>query len=395
MKSSPRPPRVVVIGAGIVGASIAFHLSQRPVRLTVLDRAEPGSGASGHSFAWINASAGKEPTAYHDLNRRAVDMWDRFARRLAKAPACHPVERKATRWVPADVGLVWGGELRWARTPGEAEALRAAVAVLGRRGHDSRLLSEAECRALEPGLRLGRFALGAYSPNDGQVDPGRVIRACLGQVQARGGAVQERTRAVGFRLDPATGRVSAVQTDAGELACDRVVLAAGLGTTELAGRLGIPVPQQRSPGVVVRTEPQPPLFKTLAVLNVPGPDRERPGIHICQRADGTVIIGEGSQERLSSDDSQGHAEALLSGAKRHLPALAAARAVRVPVGYRPMPADGYPVVGWSRAVPNVYVALMHSGVTLAPLVGEWGTLEIMDGADLDLLAPYRLERFSR
>ena len=377
MGSSPPPPRVIVIGAGIVGAAIAFHLSQRPVRLTVLDRTEPGSGASGHSFAWLNASAGKEPASYHDLNRRAVDMWDRFARRLA-----------------ADVGLVWGGELRWARTPGEAEELCAAVAVLRRRGHDSRLLDEAECSALEPGLRLGRFALGAYSPNDGQVDPVRVIRACLERVRARGGSVRAQTRAVGFQLDPATGLVSAVQTDAGELPCDRVVLAAGVDATGLAGRLGIPLPQQRSPGVVVRTGPQPPLFKTLAVLNVPG-DGERPGIHICQRADGTVIIGEGSQERPASDDSPAHAEALLSGVTHHLPALAAARAVRVPVGYRPMPADGYPVLGWSRAVPNVYVALMHSGVTLAPLVGEWGALEIVDGADLELLAPYRLERFSR
>ena len=65
----------------------------------------------------------------------------------------------------------------------------------------------------------------------------------------------------------------------------------------------------------------------------------------------------------------------------------------VPVGYRPMPLDGYPVLGLSRTVPNVYLAVTHSGVTLAPLVGEYTAIEILDGVSVDLLAPYRVERF--
>ena len=60
-----------------------------------------------------------------------------------------------------------------------------------------------------------------------------------------------------------------------------------------------------------------------------------------------------------------------------------------------MPIDGLPVLGFTRAVPNLYVALMHSGVTLAPLVGELATLEILDGARVDLLEHYRPERFVR
>lgn len=379
MKSYPHNPRIVVIGAGIIGASIAFHLSQRPVQLTVLDQAEPGSGASSHSFAWINASAGKEPAAYHDLNRRSVDMWERFARRLQ-----------------ADVGLRWGGELRWATTPSAAEELSEAVAILQQRGHNSRLLSKAECYVLEPGLQLDRFVLGALSPNDGQVEPARVIQACLQHVQARGGAVQAQTTVTGFRLEQQTNggsRVTAVQTAKGEMLCDLVVLAAGLDTTPLAGLLDIHLPQQKSPGVVVRTDLQPLLFRTLAVLNAAAPDADHPGIHICQRTDGTVMIGEGSQERMASDDSQEHAEALLARAKQYLPALAGARAIPVPVGYRPLPLDGYPVIGFSQAVPNVYLVVMHSGVTLAPLVGELGAIEILDGTRVELFDPYRVERF--
>ena len=104
-------------------------------------------------------------------------MWDRFARSLA-----------------VDVGLRWGGELRWAATPAEAEELRAAVAVLQQRGHHSRLLNEAECQALEPGLRLDRFVLGALSPNDAQVDPARVIRACLGRCEPEAERSKRTTR---------------------------------------------------------------------------------------------------------------------------------------------------------------------------------------------------------
>jgi glycine/D-amino acid oxidase-like deaminating enzyme len=105
------------------------------------------------------------------------------------------------------------------------------------------------------------------------------------------------------------------------------------------------------------------------------------------------MIGEGSQERMASDDSQEHTAELLLRAKQYLPALTGARAIPVSVGYRPMPLDGYPVIGFSQAVPNVYLAVMHSGVTLAPLVGELGAIEIVDGVNVALLAPYRLERF--
>jgi len=109
--------------------------------------------------------------------------------------------------------------------------------------------------------------------------------------------------------------------------------------------------------------------------------------------DGTLMLGEGTQESLSRDDSQAHAEALLARATHYLPALKGSRAVPVPVGYRPMPRDGFPVLGFPEPVPNLYIALMHSGVTLAPLVGELAAMEIVDGARVQLLEAYRPERF--
>ena len=65
----------------------------------------------------------------------------------------------------------------------------------------------------------------------------------------------------------------------------------------------------------------------------------------------------------------------------------------MPVGYRPMPIDGFPVLGFSPKAPNVYLALTHSGVTLAPLIAQLATMEIVDKARVDQLSDYRPERF--
>ena len=62
-------------------------------------------------------------------------------------------------------------------------------------------------------------------------------------------------------------------------------------------------------------------------------------------------------------------------------------------GRRPIPEDGHPVLGFAASVPNLYFAAMHSGVSLAALVGEFAAVEILDGARIDLFEPYRVERF--
>ena len=189
------------------------------------------------------------------------------------------------------------------------------------------------------------------------------------------------------------GKIEAVKTPSGEISCDAVVLANGTATTALAATAGVHIPQQNSPGVVIRTDPQPPILQNVSALHLPPIDEDRHEIHLRQSADGTFAIGQGSQESVDRDDSQAHADSLLSRAIHYLPALAGARAIPKPVGYRPMPIDGLPVLGFCEAVPNLYVALMHSGVTLAPLVGELATLEIVDGARVEMLDPYRPERF--
>ena len=366
---------VIVVGAGIVGASIAYHLSRRKdVAVTVLERDELCAGASGHSFAWLN-SFGKDPVSYHHFNRRSMDIWDRFARRLGM-----------------DLDLHWGGELRWEREPERVEALRQRIVQLQAWGYPTRIISSDELRELEPGLSPGSVEIASFSEIDGRVDPFKVIEACLQRACEAGAAVHTHTPVNELRLDE-RGKVEAVNTPSGEIGCDVVILASGTDTTELAATADVHIPQQHSPGVVIRTDPQPPILQNVSVLHLPPIDENRHEIHLRQSADGTLAIGQGSQESVDRDDSQEHADDLLSRAVHYLPALAGAQAIPTPVGYRPMPIDELPVIGFCEAAPNLYIALMHSGVTLAPLVGELTTVEIVDGARVEMLAPYRPERF--
>ncbi len=373
--SNAKKLRIVVVGAGIVGASIAYHLSRRKdVALTVLERDEPCAGASGHSFAWLN-SFGKDPVSYHHFNRRSMDIWDRFARRLG-----------------GDLDLHWGGELRWESTPERAEALRQRIKQLQAWGYPIRIISIDELCELEPSLSPGPVTTASFSEVDGRVDPFKVIEACLQRARESGTVVHTHTPVTELCLDR-RGKVEAINTPTGEISCDVVVLANGTSVTELAATARVYIPQQNSPGIVIRTNPQPPILHNVSVLHLPPIDEERHEIHLRQSTDGTLAIGQGSQESVDQDDSQEHADALLSRALHYLPTLAGARAIPTPVGYRPMPIDELPVIGFCAAVPNLYIAVMHSGITLAPLVGELATVEIIDEARVEMLAPYRPERF--
>jgi glycine/D-amino acid oxidase-like deaminating enzyme len=366
--------KVVVIGAGIVGAAIAYNLSLRPsVAVTVLEAGAAAGGASGHSFAWTNAFS-KQPRHYHDLNRRSMDMWHGFVSRLGVPEA-----------FSCDGNLVLENDEQ------RASALRAQVGELQGWGYPSRLIEADELAALEPALAEHRFAAVCYLPHEGHVDVAPVVRACLERARAVGASIRENAGPASVRMKG--DRVIGIDSRDGSIPADVVVVAAGTETPSIAAATGITIPQEVSPGIVIRTDPRPRLLQTVSLVHLPAIDEQRPEIHLRQLPDGTLQMGQGTQESLDGDDSQAHAADLLARATHYFPALHGARAIRQPVGYRPMTADGRPVLGFAQSAPGLYVAMMHSGVTLAPLAGELAALEIAEGVTVDMLAPYRLERF--
>ena len=381
MVISQKPRKVAVIGVGILGATIAWRLARRGVHVALIDRGQPGHGASSHSFAWINAGA-KEPIGYHNLNRRSLEMWPRFAAALGD------------HGDPASVGLRWGGKVSWESNPVAAEGLVARARQLQSWGYPTRLIDARELKRLEPALDVGPVTAAEYTPNEGQVEPQMVVDACLRRLREMGCEICTDTEVFGFERYH-DGRVHGLVTASGLRDADAVIIAAGTGTTSLAALAGVNVPQAESPGVVIRTNPLPPLLHNVPVLYAPALGDGRREIHIRQCADGRLMIGEGDQESLAEDDTQAHANDLLARARRYLPGIDSADAVPVPVGWRPMPLDGYPVMGFALGAANLYVALTHSGVTLAPALSQLAAQEICDGTSADaVLGPYRPQRFA-
>lgn len=370
-------PHVVIVGAGIVGASIAFQLARRGAALTILDAGRPGRAVSSASMAWLNA-ADKKPRPYAELSRRSLDSWDRLAAQLG-----------------GDVGLTWGGELRWASTEKGAEALAARTRAHQAAGYPIRLIDPRELERLEPALTPGEVTAVSFAEVEGHVDAVRVVDTSLAWASEHGARVRDHTPVGGLRLTPAGDgrrRVEAVDAGGEQIPCDFVVLAAGLGAPELAAQAGLELPLKNSFGAVVVTEPMPRLFQHAAVVQTARDLDVR--VSLRQLSDGAVMLhglgtGEGSLGSTEAELAQ-----VRETAARFVPSLQGARVAEVRRDGRPVPRDGMPVLGFARAVPNLYLAVMHNAISLAPVVGELAAIEILDGVEVDLLAPYRIERFS-
>jgi glycine/D-amino acid oxidase-like deaminating enzyme len=224
-----------------------------------------------------------------------------------------------------------------------------------------------------------------FAPNDGQVEPPLVLRACRDVLEE-----------AGCRFLPGRARVhlddDGVRVEVGEevLRPRTTVLAAGAEAVQVAAAVGLEVPTVSSPGMLVQTRPLPPL--TDRVVYVPG--GPGPPVHLRQRADGSVLVGERTQETVAADPGLHHARVLLAQAARCFPVLAGVPVERWWLAWRAMPADRLPIVGPLPWLDSLYLAVSHSGVTLAPVLGRLVATEVADQRADGLLAPFRPGRFA-
>lgn len=355
-------PHVIVVGAGIIGASIAWHLARRGAAVTVLDAGEPGGVATAASFAWINASWGN-PEPYVRLRMAAMEGWRRLDAALP------------------DLAVAWGGGLLWDLPEPELRAFAAGHAALG---YDIRLVDGPEAARLEPALAAPP-ALAVHTSGDAAVEPVAAARALVAAAEAAGAAVRLDAAVTGL-VYADRGACGAVLADGTRLPADAVVVAAGVATPGLVATAGAELPLFDPPGLLIRTTPLPKLLNGLVIS---------PAVHVRQRADGRLLAGAdfgggdpGTNSATAANRVFGDLRALL---RPHTPLVLDG----VTVGRRPTPADGFPAVGGIPDMPGLFVAVMHSGVTLAPAVGAFLADEILDGAREPLLAPYRPERFVR
>ena len=371
-------PHIVVVGAGILGASIAFHLALRGTQVTIVDAADPGQGTTRISFAWLNAF-GKDPFHYHDLNRRSMEMWARFARRIG-----------------AESAITWGGELKWATTEAEAEALTQRVKTVQAWGYPTRMVDAEDMHQLEPNLHVEQMTAAAYTDIEGHVNTWQVIHACMAALGDLGVELCTRTVVTDLVLKGEAGRsvIEAVQIGDSAIPCDGVVLAGGADMPQLTSMAGLDIPVYHTFGATILTEPLAPLFQTVAVLHPARDTKEC--VNFRQFKDGTVMVQGGSTDHPEGGDrgrTDDEIAQIMRDATLFLPALEGVKIKTVQRGRRPIPQDGHPILGFVDAVSNLYLATTHSGVTLAPIIGEMAAMEILDETEVELFKPYRPARF--
>lgn len=369
----PRPPHVVVVGGGILGASTAAHLIRAGARVTLLAAATFADGASGRSLSWLNSS-GERSRDYHYLRLLGLDRYRTWSAR-------HPDSSRFLRF---------DGALKWAR-PGQS--LRETFDRERSRGYDALWLDREAVAARLPDVRSEAIPdEGAiFNPGEGWVDLPHLIRGLVAEAVAGGARILEHTGSVDVVVDDA--RVRGVRlADGQRIDADRVVLATGAGAPGQLAALGIAVPDATVPACIVVTEPLPTPVRT--VLNTPR-------VAVRPMPDGGVSLDAGWAERSIVVGADGTLAApaetidgLLAEAAEVLAGQPSLTVRRIGVGPKPIPGDGEPVVGAVGAVPGLSVLFTHSGATLGLILGELVAEELVTGNPSPVLTPYRIERFS-
>ncbi|SDT21954.1 FAD-binding oxidoreductase [Jiangella sp. DSM 45060] len=332
---------VVVVGAGIVGASVAYHAARAGAAVTLVDSGRPGGWVTADSFAWIGSSGVRTGPAAA-LRMTATEEYRRLEAELPGLP------------------VTWSGSLSWGTTDAAPEA-----------GPGQEIVDAATVSRLEPALRRPP-EWAVWAPGDGAVDPVGVVERLVAGARDHGATVRTDTPVTGVRRD-AAGRVAGVETTAGPVAGTTVVLAAGVATAALAAPLGVRVPVEPAPATLFRFRAPAGLVRT--VVNTQDFDLRQVA------ADRLVAAADSPERTLAAVRStfRGSGDVELLSAR---------------VRQRPMPADGEPIVGPVAGVPGLYVAVLHAAVTLGPAVGRLVARELAGGAAVEpMLAGCRLDRF--
>jgi len=366
----PEQGDVVIVGAGLIGLSIAFELAQRGATVRVYDRGEPGRAAS-----WAGAGM-LAPYTERITNAAFLGF---CASSLTEYPAF--VERIfAASGVDANLHL--NGVLYAAFSEMELARLREHADSLNARGVECKMLDRRGALLLEPWLGA-RLVGGLLKRAEGHVDNRRLGRALVAACEASGVAI-ERNAHLWVECDPR--RVLGVGSDRGFIAAGAVVNACGAWASQLAG-----VPQSCVPPVV-------PVKGQMVALAAPAGLVRRatwvPNAYLVPRDDGRLLIG--ATVEPGAPDERVTAAAineLLAAAIAAAPALGGFTPIESWTGLRPGTPDGLPVLG-QTAIDGYFLATGHyrNGILLAPATAR-SIADAIEKSDSAELAPFSTARF--
>jgi glycine oxidase len=367
-----RTSDVIVVGGGVVGASVAYHLAREGLGVTLFERGELASQASGAAagmLAPICESPGEGP--FFDLALRSLERFPKLVPELRELSGIDP------QYHPS-------GVLKCAFSSREAEHLRCQAARLGTFGCD--WLTADAARDREP--HLSPAALGAlWSPREGHVYSPSMTRAYAYAAARLGARLELGSPVLGLIRDG--DRVLGVTTQQGEWGAAHVVLCAGAWTRFCVEWVGEMLPMEPVRGQILALDtPQPPLGSIVWSEDA----------YLVPKANGSVVVG-ATEERVGFDcrTTAAGVASLLAGARRLMPPLEHSAFRHAWAGLRPDTPDHLPAIGPVSGVDGLCIAAGHyrNGVLLSPVTGEiiagWIARDELD----PIAAPFAADRLLR
>ncbi|WP_181764539.1 NAD(P)/FAD-dependent oxidoreductase [Streptomyces albidus (ex Kaewkla and Franco 2022)] len=367
--------KVIVIGAGVLGVSVARHLALAGEEVLLLDQGDAGTGTTATTFAWVNSYRRLAPD-YHRLGLAGMEEHARVAEQLRGVPSYFP-----------------SGALQWADSSSE-QWLASNVERLQSVGYAARWVTSEEATRIAGDVRIPATITSiAHFPHEGYVLPDLFVSNLWADAEQHG-AKSAIDKVVA--IDDRPGGVSV--TLAGGEVCtgDRVVLAAGRWTERLAAQVGIDVPMvtdfgRGSQTVGLLGYAKSPELDLHCVIHSPGLNlRPAAGGHtVLQALDLNAEVDPVDPPSADGDIAKTITQrftALLADPSR-------APEIDLRIGFRSLPVDGHTVAGYASPRSRVYCLVSHSGVTLAPILGRLVAAEIATDQEQDLLRAFRPTRF--
>jgi D-hydroxyproline dehydrogenase subunit beta len=379
---------VVVVGAGVVGAACALAAARAGLRVTVVDRGPIAGGTTGAGEGNILLSD-KQPGPELDLALLSLRCWHDVAEHvggaIGRADGGFELEPKGALVVASTAERLAGAE-------------RAAAAHRDA-GVDAVAVGPDELADHEPHLAPGLSGGVAY-PGDCQVQPMLATARMLAAARRRGATVRTGVEVTGMVRDGE--RVVGVRTRDGDLAAGAVVNAAGTWAGSVAALAGLDVPVEPRRGVILVTQPLPPLIrhKVYAAEYVGDVASGLAGLASSPVVEGTpsgtVLIG-ASRERVGFELAipMPVLRRLAAQAVRLFPVLGRARVIRAYRGFRPYSPDHLPMIGPDPRAPGLLHACGHEGAGIGLATGTGHLIAgLLTGRSPEIdLVPFRPDRF--
>ncbi len=372
-----RTADILILGAGVMGASIAFHLARRKAgRILVIDKDHVGRGGSGRSSALIR-------------------MHYSFPAEVKLALVSLQMFQHWTELVGEQTLFQKTGFIRLVH-PNETERLQCNVEMQRQLGANVRLISKEELRELEPDWLVNDIELAAYEPDSGYGDGAGVANDFLSRARDLGVTYSPRTKATSLRVE--SGRMRSVATEHGEIQAPIVVVATGPWTRPLFQAVGCDLP--------IETE-----YHQVAILKKP-PDMRGGGCACIDSATATYFRPDGPDKFLVGDfygkrqvdpdyfpqrASDESLEDLIARACRRVPKLENAEVMLGVTGVYDMTPDCRPMLGEIGGIAGLYLCAGFSGMgfKISPAVGLVMSELLLDGKSKTVdISAFRPSRFA-